>query len=189
MIILDRLAHIHGRRRDKQHHGCLNFVCSLILHPLFFSVIDIKEVVDMVSEMRRYKLGNVIFHELLDPIRHLRKALVTQIVIPFYNLDPRSFFCLLFNPLATSSSEAPVATNALNSSEGISAKLKKKLSRGQSKWYSPAVPTSVARHLSRVRPARTYPARVSRGLRGKSLERSFARVFTLFVSIGLAIRS
>src|SRR5208282_4568902 len=75
-----------------------HFVRSLVLHPLFFSVKNIKEVVDMVSEMRRYKLRNVILHVLLDPIRHLRKALVTQIVIPFYDLDPRSFFCLLFNP-------------------------------------------------------------------------------------------
>src|ERR1700724_2949853 len=91
--------------------------------------------------------------------------------------------------LATSSSEAPVATNALNSSESISPKLKKKLSSGQLKWYSPAVPAGVARHLSRVRPAITYPASVSRGLRGKSLERSFARIFNLFVSISYRPKS
>src|SRR5260370_3468856 len=48
--------------------------------------------------MRRYKLRKVIFHVLLDPIRHLRQALVTPIIIPFYDLDPRSSFCLLFNP-------------------------------------------------------------------------------------------
>src|ERR1700694_1927129 len=75
-----------------------HFVYSLILHPLFFSVINIKEVVDMVSEMKRYELWNVIFHVLLDTIRHLRKALVTKLVIPFYDLDPRSFFGLFFNP-------------------------------------------------------------------------------------------
>ena len=48
--------------------------------------------------MRRYKLRNVILHVLLHPIRHFRKALVAQLIIPFYDFYPRSFFCLLFDP-------------------------------------------------------------------------------------------
>jgi hypothetical protein len=71
----------------------------LHLDPLFFDVINIKEVVHLMSEMRWNKLRNVIFHKLLDPVRHLRKALVTPIIVPLDDLDARSLFCLLFNPL------------------------------------------------------------------------------------------
>ena len=137
----------------------------------------------MVSEMRRHKLGNVIFIVFLDPIWHLRNALVTQIIVPLYYFYPRSFFCLLLDPFGNLFIRSSRLDKRFELLPNISAKLKKKLSRGQLKWYSPLVPASVARHLSRIRPARTYPPRVSRGLRGKSLERSFARFFNLLVSI------
>src|ERR1700748_2875037 len=50
---------------------------ALRLHPPFFGIIDVEEVVDMMTETCWYKLRDIIFHELLDSVRQLRKALIT----------------------------------------------------------------------------------------------------------------
>ena len=73
-------------------------IARLRLHPLFFGIIDVEEVVDMMTEMCWYKLRDIIFHELLDSIRQLRKALVPEIVIPFDDLDPFSSLSVLHDP-------------------------------------------------------------------------------------------
>src|ERR1700759_1788162 len=52
----------------------------------------------MMTKMCRYKLRDIIFHELLDAIRQLRKALVTEIVIPSDDLDPFSRLSVLHDP-------------------------------------------------------------------------------------------
>ena len=94
----------------------------------------------------------------------------------FQAMISRRSRCLALDSIhsATASSLAPVATNSLKASADISAKPKKKLSKGQSKCYSPFVPASTERHLSSVRLATTYPARVSRGLAGNSFDKSSA---------------
>ena len=48
--------------------------------------------------MQRHKLRDVIFHKFLNGVRHFREALVTPVIIPFNNFDPRSLLCLVFNP-------------------------------------------------------------------------------------------
>ncbi len=73
-------------------------IAQLRFHPLFFGIIGVEEVVDMMTEMCRYKLRDIVFHKLLDSIRQLRKALVTEIVIPSDDLDPFSRLSVLHDP-------------------------------------------------------------------------------------------
>ena len=67
-------------------------------YPFFFRVVNIEEIVDMMPDIGRDKLGDVVFHEFLDPIRHLAKALIAPFIVPSDNLDPRPLLSLLFNP-------------------------------------------------------------------------------------------
>ena len=68
--------------------------------PLLFGVVDIKEIIDVMSELRRHKLRDVFFHKFLDRVRHLREALIAPVIIPFNDLDPWSLLCLVFNPFS-----------------------------------------------------------------------------------------
>ena len=52
----------------------------------------------MMPDIGRDKLGDVVFHEFLDPVRHLAKALIAPFIVPSDNLDPRSLLGFLFNP-------------------------------------------------------------------------------------------
>jgi hypothetical protein len=66
--------------------------------PLLFGVVNVKDIIDVVPQMGRHKLRNVIFHKFLDRVRHLRQPLVAQVIIPFDDFYPRSPFRLSFNP-------------------------------------------------------------------------------------------
>jgi hypothetical protein len=46
----------------------------------------------------RHKLRNVIFHEFLDGIRHLREAFVAPLIIPFNDFYPLPLFRLSSYP-------------------------------------------------------------------------------------------
>jgi hypothetical protein len=57
-----------------------------------------REVIDVMAEMCRNKLREVIFHVFLHAIRQLRNSLVAQIVIPPDDLDPFSRLGMFDNP-------------------------------------------------------------------------------------------
>jgi hypothetical protein len=66
---------------------------------VFFGVINVEEIIDMMPDACRYKLWNVVLHEFLDRIRQVRKTFVTPIVVSFDDLDPRPLFGGPFNPI------------------------------------------------------------------------------------------
>jgi hypothetical protein len=70
----------------------------LRLHPFFFGIIDIEEIVDVVLKVLGHKLRNVIFHVFLDTIIHLGQAFVPEIVVPLNDFDSFSRFGVFLNP-------------------------------------------------------------------------------------------
>jgi hypothetical protein len=86
------------RRKQPDHQYGKSFRRFLRSDPLLFGIVNVKKVIDVMSQMGRHKLRNVIFHKFLDGIRHLGQALVAPIIIPLDDFYSRSRFRLSFNP-------------------------------------------------------------------------------------------
>ena len=86
------------QRKELRLQTCVSTI--LQSDPLLFGVVDIKEIIDVMSGLRRHKLRDVFFHKFLDRVRHLREALIMPVIVPFNDFDPWSLLCLVFNPFS-----------------------------------------------------------------------------------------
>lgn len=67
-------------------------------NPLFFGVINVEQIVDVIPNRDRTKRPDVVLHELLHRIWEVRKPFAPPFVVPFNDLDPGPRFGGVFNP-------------------------------------------------------------------------------------------
>src|ERR1700730_5441782 len=82
------------------------------------------------------------------------------------------FFACSRIQVSTSPSDFPAFKRFEMSSAANPVKVRKRSSRGQAKWYSPALPASSPRPLSSILGKMTYPPSFNRGLLGGRWVRS-----------------
>lgn len=136
---------------------------SGILNSAHLILIDIESVADGFA--RRNKFWGISLEDFPRYNGRFAERLVAHVPVPLgdlamlrlgIGLDPGAYF----HGTGTLGDGFPKSSNELP------ARLRKKLSSGQSKWYSPCLPATSMRHLLRIRAANTQPPRLSQGLRG-----------------------
>ena len=137
----------------------------------------------MVPDTSRHKLRNLVFHEFLDRVRHLYKPLIAPFIVPSDDLNPRPLLGLLLNPFGDLLVGSSGRDKILEVVSGDSRKSEKEVIERTIKVVFAG--SSGESWTTLVQgPGRDHiPPRVSRGLRGQSFERFFAKSLTARVLV------